>query len=179
MEAIKCENCGSQQFVKDKSHYTCLYCKSVQINKRYKSRSLIILIILMLFMILLSSLIYFKLSSKDEIVEETISSSQEIMSNNPFAQTIFRVEETMGKPLAIQSLETAIKQYYNLENPKAFYLGVDKSGKYIYGYSTGKSNQKAKNKALALCKVSLEEYKEISECFLYLLNDKISMKIIN
>jgi len=196
LETITCKNCGSNQFVQNKLQYTCLHCNSVQVEKTYKSKRVVVLSIMMGFVMVITVLIYNKLTVLEKEINKPILGKQAIVDkqsqkhivpvpytdpDNPFSQTIFRVEEVIGQPLPIRSLETAIGNYYTLENHKAFYLAIHHSGKHVYGYAHGRSDKEAKESALTLCSLEAKKSKgseKVGQCFLYLLNDTISKDII-
>ena len=182
METLVCSNCGANTFEKDKSLYKCKYCGSSKVvaEKKYKK----ILLFSLVFIFLIALLNYGKIFLMEEKIQNISQSNKQFMSvekldGNPFKFLIERVEETIDIPLPTKSLESAIEYYYTLENPKAFNVAYNDSGKYVFGFSSGHSQKNVKEEALLGCKRHKQLSKEVREndkCMLFLLNDKFVME---
>ena len=184
MNTLTCKNCGSSEFNKIKEIYTCQHCGTSIVPKVHFSKTRIkLILILLVFLSIISIFIYKMLYTVDEKMNQLNTNTQMVSSDvSRGASTISKINQTIKakieKELGHFPLEDALNKYHNEATKKAFFISLNKDGKYSYGFTTAQgSTKEATQKAFSICEKErlMRNLDEI--CIPYIINEKISPNI--
>jgi len=195
MKNLTCTTCGSNRFREEEKHYICEYCGAVKVKSgtaQPTKRNLLItgiLIVLLIGGIMGYRLLYSVKSDLTHLTQQQSVPSPstdrssislvQLSDQNPYADTILKVEGDFHRHDRGNALEKAIKRYQKLETHKAFYLSLGKSGAYAFGLShSAKSTRSAEKEALAKCETEKRKHKLSDTCIPYGVDNHISRLLI-
>lgn len=189
-----CSKCGSSKLRSQGKHYICEYCGATVFKPTTLPKKRLTFIIVALSILLFSAFMVYKLlysvkSDLHEMKQQQVQSTQKYlyqqnnntqnMEDNPFADLIVKVESGYQAKNSGNTLEKAIKYYENLEMNKAFYISLQKSGEYAFGYAYGAKNTDAAEKeALNICEKEKKKRHLTESCIPYAVNNNVSRLVI-
>jgi len=179
MNTLVCKNCGSSSFYEEIEAYVCQHCGTKIVkpsrstgNKRFKVIAVVSVLIL-----LVAVMVYIKISS----VEKQLDQNMPILSKRVVKENLMLpyTKEKLEIDDKDSALEQILKVYAQKDDPKAFFISLNKDGAYTYGYAFAqKSIQEATQKAFASCEEERKKRRLKSICTPYLINDRISPTLV-
>ena len=184
MDTLNCKNCGSTKFRKENKMYICQHCGSTQVSTspvlstKRKKLILTVVVALLIGMVALYSLLYKVDKNVKALKKETQTFNIQISDTStqtPFNALNEKMKALIGKEQGSFPIEEVLKHYNKLAQEKAFFISLNKDGKYAYGYTGGKGSiQEASKEAFRICEGErqLRHLKEV--CIPYIVNMHLS-----
>jgi len=107
-----------------------------------------------------------------------ITSSGKTKSVNISSKINQTIKEKIEKELGHFPLEEALNKYHKEATEKAFFISLNKDGKYSYGFAVGRGSIKeATQQAFSICEKERAKLNLDEICIPYIINEKISPSI--
>jgi rubredoxin len=171
MNTLVCKNCGSSSFTKIKDDYQCTHCGTVVVGKiSYPKKRVKFIILLLTGLLIVAFLVYksiVRVEKKIDLLDLSEQKTEQVITT--------KVTTKVTKKLEHYPLEGILKQYNQAGTEKAFFISLNKNGKYAYGYAIDRGSIKEASKsAFTICEEERKKrhFKEI--CIPYLINHHIS-----
>jgi ribosomal protein L37E len=187
MNTLACKNCGSTQFRKENEKYICQHCGTTLVpklkgfsNKRKKViTGLLVLLLIGLF------LIYNVLYRVDKNIKDIKNKAPQVFNveiqdspseeGTPFEELNALIKKKLQKELVAFPIEDILKKYNMQPTEKAFFISLNKKGKYAYGYMGGMGTiEEATKKAFEICEKERKLRKLDEVCMPYIINMHVS-----
>jgi len=179
MDTLTCKNCGSSEFNKIQDTYICKHCGTLIVPKVTFSKTRIKLILaLLVFLSIFSIFIYRVLYSVDKKMNQLNVSSGETKNTSTISKIDQTIKEKIENELGHFPLEEALNKYYSKAHEKAFFISLNKDGKYAYGFAAGLGSIKeATQQAFSICEKERAKLNLDEICIPYIINENISPSI--
>lgn len=197
MKNLICKTCGSNKFREEKEKYICEYCGAIFVKPKQEPKRKLFPIAAFALLVIAGGILGYKLiysvkkdisqmkqSVKEdlgEIKQNTSSSGKappatySYSENNPFADTLMKVEKKYGKRVKGNELEEALLRFHKEEMNKAMYVALDRDGSYALGFAyAAKNTSEAEKEARLACQKMKKEKKLKDTCIPFAINNKIS-----
>ena len=183
MDTLVCKNCGSSSFIKTKDNYLCEHCGSTIVSKtRYPKKRIMLIIGLLLVVAIVALMVYRTVVDVDQKLENLSHKKPKnnvgLEDNKNLRELGIKIREKITRELGHFPLEDALQAYAKEASSKAFFISLNKDGKYAYGYIGGRGNiQDASKRAFAVCEKERKKRNLTQLCVPYLVNNHMSPNI--